>query len=135
MTEKKQHPHALLWRAIADGSADDMECHHVGWIPGDWRPTEDHLRGIRNFPRLFEIRRKQKTIRIGAMEVPEPMRVAPDDGAEYWVATPLGACVYNNFWHGSPADKRWLKHGACHVAKEAAEAHRRALILVSGGTP
>ena len=36
---------------------------------------------------------------------------------------------------GGSIDGRWLAAGLCHTTKEAAELHRKALILVSGGTP
>lgn len=69
------------------------------------------------------------------MDVPEPMRVAPPMDTHYWVVDIFAVALSRLSWAGNPADARWLKFGMCHLTKEAAEQHHKALILVSGGTP
>lgn len=137
MTEKKQHPHAEFLRAIADGEPlDAFEIHENSWPSFhfvDFQPI--HLGTMYIGRDKWQVRRKQNTIRIGDMDVPEPMRVAPAKGTEYWLVSPTGREIWRYFWSGDSADHQWLESGLCHATKEAAEAHRRALILVSGGTP
>lgn len=129
-----EHKHAGFLRAIADGEPmENWEYHSKNcteWVrvyPGD----------VSKFiadPDIFFIRRKPRTIRIGDMDVPEPMRIAPAIGSLYWlVSAASGSTCFT--WLDSALDKCWLSFGVIHTTEEAAEQHRRALILVSGGTP
>lgn len=137
MTEQKQHPHAEFLRALADGeSIDGWECRHKTWTSFDFFGAQSpRIGAVHNDPDNWQVRRKRKMIRIGTVDVPEPMRVAPPVGAEYWLASSATAEAVNQIWQDYALDVRRLKQGVCHLTKEAAEAHRRALILVSGGTP
>lgn len=81
-----------------------------------------------------QYRRKPKTIRIGDMEVPEPMKTAPEYGTVYWFPSfPYSETADNFAWSGDDVDNRMLQRGLCHATQEAAEAHAKALIKVSGG--
>ncbi len=135
MTENKQHPHAEFLRALADGEpldafeamsrSSDDECRSVaGWIAQ-----------ISLYPDRWQVRRKPRKIKIGDMEIDPPMRVAPPAGTKYWKVVPTNHAADEIDWRGDALDRIWLDSGMCHATKEAAEAHRRALILVSGGTP
>ena len=81
------------------------------------------------------LRLRPRTINIGGVEVPEPMRMRPPVGVGYWLVS------LNNKngspepaeWEETPVEYCWLRRGLCHRTREAAEKHIRALILASGG--
>lgn len=80
-------------------------------------------------------RRKPSVITIGTMEVPEPMRRAPELGDRYWTADPTiseyaGSCL----WAGNTADRLWFERRLVHDNEESAILHSKALILASGGS-
>ena len=135
MTDKKEHPHAWVLRAIADGEPlENFELKTHKWSDDEWRNASNGLTVLLLVPGEWQARRKPSTIRIGDIDVPEPMREAPPIGTEYWV-TSTDDGVFETTWEGGSIDGRWLAAGLCHTTKEAAELHRKALILVSGGTP
>ena len=81
-----------------------------------------------------EYRRKPTTITIGGEEVPEPEREPLDVGELYWVAsTRQGGLAYYSRWYCDDTDMSRLRFGLVHRTKEAAVAHIKALIKVSGG--
>lgn len=83
----------------------------------------------------FEYRIRPCTIRIGDIDVPEPVREALKDGTQYFTAAIDLDDFYNVYtWYSDLADAGMLKAGIVHLTKEAAIAHAKALILVSGGT-
>ena len=119
---------------IAVANGDDLgeweySLEHLNrWISAKY---SEHAAGDNR----FKFRRKQKTITINGIEVPEPLRVAPKDGEAYWVAGASYNCAQQREWDSDPIDKRLLAYGVIHSTKEAAEQHRRALILACGGDP
>jgi len=134
-TEMTKHKHAEFFCAIAEG--DDMsqwECHKKDWSHG-WSEALSWAGSIAKMPNVFEVRRKPKTIRIGGMEVPEPMRVAPAYGARYWVADPTERIATTYLWANDSADNGFVSRGVAHATEDGARLHREALIKVSGGTP
>lgn len=137
MTEQKEHTHAEVLRALADGEPmDAFEVHDKAWPSFHFVSCHPmHLGALYIGRDKWQVRRKPRTIRIGDMDVPEPMRVAPKDGTTYWLADPTASELTSVSWDSDTSDRYWLKSGLCHLTQEAAEAHRRALILVSGGTP
>lgn len=75
-----------------------------------------------------------RTIRIGGIDVPEPVREALKVGTEYFIADISGSDLYGRTtWRDDIIDVRWLKAGLVHLTREAAIEHAKALILVSGG--
>lgn len=129
------HPHSEFLHALADGRGDEFEVHHESWHPSEWRTKTDFVWVICEYPDDWTVRRKARIISIGDIDVPEPMRVAPPMDTHYWVVDIFAVALSRLSWAGNPADARWLKFGMCHLTKEAAEQHHKALILVSGGTP
>ena len=101
---QSRHPHCAAWQDV-----DKPE-----WFEGQ------------------EYRFKPRTIRIGDMEVPEPMRVAPAHGEFYWavdlIATDL--CMEMS-WSSAITENRWVSNGTCHATKEAAIQHAKALIALT----
>lgn len=85
----------------------------------------------------FTYRIKPRTIKIGDMEVPEPIKDASDmsNGSEYYF--PLVNCedLCDDYcWDGDHTDLRLLKRGLIHKTKEAAVIHAKALVKISGGS-
>lgn len=101
---------------------------------GLWVPA------LPNWDQNIEYRFKPKTIKVGEHEFPEPMRVAPIACTEYWtveirsggaVVEGTVAKVANYFWYGDAQDVACLRAGICHLTKEAAEQHAKALIALT----
>ena len=79
------------------------------------------------------VRIKPKTIMIGDVEVPEPMRVAPEKDTPYWYVE-LGAETFTKFsWDGLTSEVRWLKRGMLQATKQGAEDMLAALVKLLGG--
>lgn len=77
----------------------------------------------------------ERTIRIGDVEVPEPVRHVLKNGEYYWVANADAREVTQYKWYSDTADFLFLRRGLIHRTKEAAKSHADALIKISGGTP
>ena len=74
-------------------------------------------------------RRKPRTIRIGAFDVPEPLRVAPAVGTLYFVADPSDLQLTHSFsWANTGDAALWLARGLAHLSPEAARMHAEALL-------
>lgn len=85
---------------------------------------------------FFEYRIRPRTIRIGDIDVPEPVRDmrAMHLGQTYWVFDRLEDSFVTDYeWENDKYDIAMLSAGLVHLTKEAAIAHAKALILVSGG--
>ena len=82
----------------------------------------------------FRIKPKTRSITVDGVkyEWPEPMRVAPLCDTTVYFTNPL--VVITDTWLGVQRDHKRLELRLCHATKEGAEAHRRALVAVSGGT-
>lgn len=129
------HPHNEFLHALADGRGDEFECHNEVWGDGAWRPGTAFAGAICSYPDEWTVRRKPKTIRIGEMEVPEPMRVAPPDGTIFWLVETNADVSYPRPWSCGRAQERWLAYGLCQATEKGAIDQRRAMILSVGGTP
>lgn len=79
----------------------------------------------------FQYRRKPATITINGIEVPEPMREAPDMGSLYWLVTNLSDDPVELPWLDDMDDRKWLAAGLIHATQEAAEANRQALLSLT----
>lgn len=136
MTEKKEHPHAWFLRAIADGEPlESFEVHGVGWDSGRWDGAYSNIDHVMYSPASWQIRRKPRTIRIGEIDVPEPMKEAPAKGDLLFMVDLPSRTSIRFLWVDAPFQFDRIAARICHTTKEAAEIHRKALILVSGGTP
>ena len=82
----------------------------------------------------FRIKPKMRSVTVDGVkyEWPEPVLVAPEYGVvvHYTHTT----AVSSERWTCNDFDKSRLRLQMCHATKEGAEAHRRALVAVSGGT-
>ena len=103
----------------------EYKCTHgIGWIACHAEPDWT--------AQMYRIR--PRTIRIGEIDVPEPVRECPPLGVKYYYPTINYSQTYDAFtWQGDGFDKRLLERGLIHLTREAAEQHAKALIIVSGG--
>lgn len=104
---------------------------HPAWVPISGVTTINQLNQLKN----NRFRQVTPTINIGGHSVPKPLTAPPEDGTEIYIVTILNELFYFYFqWDGeSCAHQRWLKLGMVHSTKEAAIAHAKALIAISGG--
>jgi hypothetical protein len=79
------------------------------------------------------IRLKPRTI-IREITHPEPLREAPEPGAELYRAAPDISSRYALIlWRGLDHQAQWMRDGLVHSTQEAAIAHGKALAGVSDG--
>lgn len=94
----------------------------------EWRKCNTHPEWdvTRNY------RRRIKTIRIGAYDVPEPLKVKPRIKEKYYfVSFRESANVQYYLWSDDDIDNRLLSNGVVHLTREAAELHAKALISLT----
>ena len=127
-----KHKHAELMALYAQ---DAMETdkpwerwQHAPLESDEWETLKKHPSWLA----MSEYRRKPKTIRIGNYDVPEPLRVAPENESYYYAIT-IGDSSDSIMikWRGDPYDLRKLKNGLAHANQEAAELHAEALISLT----
>ncbi len=124
----KQHKHAEVLRAIADGK--EVECY--SYLPEAWvQPILSHVNPFNCQNAKWRI--KPETIKIGNHEFPKPMTEAPEIGSDYYVVNFYYELYYPATWSDDKEDIELLERGACHATKEAAIAHTKALIAISQG--
>ena len=133
----KPHKHAEFLHALADGRGDEFEAHHESWGADAWRIISSDAWRICMSPDDWTVRRKPKTktIRIGDMDVLEPMRVAPAMGTVVWLVCIHTDSPFRYSWSGNATERKWLKLGVCQATEQGAMDQRRAMILLAGGTP
>lgn len=131
---KTPHPYAEVLRAVADG--EDIEFADAKSTPNRWVPISGQaaLNQVAYNTHL-KFRVKPKTIRIGDYDVPEPMRVEPEEDAEFFLpAVLLSRKHILCSWAGHPEQYEHLAAGFCHSTAEAAELHAKALISLTSPT-
>jgi len=71
-------------------------------------------------------------MKINGIEVPEPMRTAPEKGTWYWYPLPNNLNgVGCDLWNNDAFDTERLRRGICHSTEDAARKHFEALIAPS----
>jgi len=86
------------------------------------------------FSPALNYRIKPRTIKIGDMEVPEPLREFPVFGEKYYLPYITGDVLFCDIvWQNMPVQNNAYKRGLIHLTPEAAISHAKALIAVSGG--
>ena len=131
-----KHEYAEILQAIAEDKDVRIELRYGDVSP--WQITKpDYILYVIGQNLGIEIRlvpKTIKTIKIGNMDVPEPMRVAPAVGTKYWyVDIEDDELTSSDFWDNAKQDNQLLKLGICHLTEAAAREHAEALIKVSGG--
>ena len=73
-----------------------------------------------------------QTIRIGSVDVPAPLRIAPNSGEQYWcvdLASEFKAFV--EVWTDDPIEIEWLDKGILHKTSEDTIMHANAILELS----
>ena len=127
--EKKEHPHAQVLRWVADGEKvqgryGSETCWHAFEADDVLGKIGDGSAG------RWQFRIKPTPMcELAGIRFPVPMREAPKDGTEIWVAAPEGA--FRITWYEGPDHRKCLSANLCHAAEEAAKAHSEALRKVN----
>lgn len=80
----------------------------------------------------IEYRRKPRTIMIGGVAVPEPLRTAPPPGTTvYIVDICTSSMVCPHVWAYGHYHGLLIERGVAHLTREAAQQHANALIKFS----
>ena len=79
----------------------------------------------------LKYRIKQRTIRIGEHDVPEPMREAPEVGSVFYVVNTADKQPLEMTWYGEEYDFYILSAGMIHANKRDAAHHMLALRSIS----
>lgn len=131
-----KHKHSEFLHALADGRADEFECRHETCDTDKWCAIADYVWLICEYPDFWTTRRAMpRTIRIGNLDVPEPMRIAPEVGTAVWLVCTHTDLPFRYSWSGNTTEQEWLKAGICQSTEQGAVDQRRAMILAVGGTP
>ena len=129
------HPHKEIIDACTADTSIEIE-EYVSLSEGSHVWIDIALESVIKRPHdTFRIKPKTRSITVDGVlyEWPEPMRVAPEYGTPYWYISAYQNKVYESSWINHEYDKEVLKIGFAQATREGTEAHRRALIAVSGG--
>lgn len=129
-----KHEYADILRAIADDIATPVERSTKGKNKWSRIGTQSVLYTLVTNMNRYDLRLAPKTIRIGDMNVPEPMQVAPAVDTQYWyVDIQIGKLTSSDLWDGYSTDHIRLKRGLCHLNGAACRTHAEAIIKNNGG--
>lgn len=117
------------WHDVIVAMADGLDAQYEH--NGVWYKLTDKGVNPFSYPH-WQWRIKPRTIKIGDMEVPEPMRVAPPEGTAVFVVN-IYSVPTIIVWGRYPQGIKWMEVGMCHLDHDAAIAHGKALIKISGG--
>lgn len=128
------------WRDVIQAMLDGEELEYYleaskSWVDFLYLPSVP-VKELTHQPRN-RCRIKPKTIMIGDMEVPEPVRYVSElEIDEKYFVSLIGSGDFCSFyhWNGDEFDLRMLRRGLIHKTKEAAILHAKALIKISGGS-
>ncbi|SPL72016.1 hypothetical protein [Acinetobacter stercoris] len=83
----------------------------------------------------YEFQIKPRIVKIGDIEVAEPIKEPLSKGQQYFVPSLLTEKLANQLkWKNSAIDKTLLERGLIHLTEQDAINHAQAHIIVSGGT-
>ena len=128
---KTPHKHPEILKAFIEDTSVKIErlIDGLNWC-------NSYIEEVTGYPDgLYRIKPAMRSITLADGTVvswPEPMRVAPAVGSIYWVQDCFSG-VSRIKWNGDGADYVALKAGFCHLTEEAAQQHRKALVLANGG--
>lgn len=77
---------------------------------------------------LIDWKVKPRTININGYEVPEPIRVKPNRGDNFYAVCLSAGTVECFTFNDSMTCNRWFNQGLAHKTREAAELHLKALL-------
>lgn len=121
-TQKKEHPFAEVLRWIANGEEVEVRICGSGWRHIPHSKVLPYICVDAATPENFRL--KRKTIKIGDVEVPEPMRTAPEIGCECYLVDLISGVSPGNIpmfnWTGESCYNSWLQAGLCYTSREDA---------------
>lgn len=122
----KEYAHIL--RALADGKQVQRKNGDGEWVLETPSTTLAQISSFVFEPSRYRI--KPKTININGHEVPEPLRILPEFGADYFrpVLLANGCLAETCRWQLNMGDLIAFNRGMCHGTQDAAEAHALALL-------
>lgn len=128
------------WKEVVEAilAGEELECcleTSKVWIPCQYLPSIPINDLLSQHPNTYRI--KPRTIMVGDIEVPEPVRDVSElgEGQAYYLPNLRRDSLYDVYtWNKDVIDFRLLKHGMIHKTKEAAILHTKALIKISGGS-
>lgn len=126
----KEHKHAEVLRAIADGvPLSEFEFRHIAWKDGEW--SDNSLTALNHFMindahrGNYEFRRKPQYIMVNGFKVPKPL---DKDGVELvWVPSLMSEDL-TAVWKLQSSRELAIERGIAHATKEAAIAHAKAML-------
>ena len=125
------HPQAELLRAIADGLLLERD---TAFGNLEWEVClPDTALALIAQGRDGELRIKPKTILIGGIEVPEPIRNTPELEAPYWLVDLSGEATPSGTWDNLVCERRWLRRGLLQATERGAKEMLDALTKQLGG--
>lgn len=128
----KPHPHANLMRQYAEDAAETDK----PWERWEYCGSDPPWIRLTCHPQWWlwqQYRRRPRTITINGIEVPEPMREAPELNSVYWYPQfGYTNIIGHHKWTGDETDRICLSHGICHSTPEAAALHAKALLSFTG---
>lgn len=128
-----EHKHAWFLRALAYGEPlENFEACYRGRQRFD-RVFAANIGGIVWHPHDWEIRRKPRMIRIGAVEVQAGITEAPERRTWIWIADPAAnGFAFACHWEGDLSDTQRFQRGLIHLTQENAVAMGKALAALTG---
>ena len=130
-----KHPHAEILKAFAEDTNVEIECaekHGGVWCAAN---IETVICEIKGFDFRLKPAMRSITLQDGTLvEWPEPMRVAPGREQLFFVIDPsCNGGIATTYWRDLLWQQQAIKAGFCHLTEEAAQQHRRAIVLANGG--
>lgn len=115
-----------ILQALLDGKTIQAKLVEGNW---EYMPENEVFKSMWNYEFSHHLRIKPNTIKIGDIEVPEPLREAPDTGTGYCVVAIGSSSLYfYQTWDAHPSEYRALDRGLIHLTGEAAVQHAKALL-------
>lgn len=125
-----QHKNAEFILAWAEGkSVQYFDTDYDEWLDVPEKIDSDFWNGSSD-----EYRMEPKMFRVGTiLEFPEPMWIAPKIDSIYYVPdlTDSTEPYYSFYWKDNAMSHSRLASGICHLTKEGAIAHARALLSLT----
>jgi hypothetical protein len=123
-----KHPHPEILQAYALDTSVEIEGSRNG---GMWYTTSiDSV--IYSPEQAFRLRPKERCVTVDGVEhkFPEPLRVSPEMGTEYWVVH--SKMVHSDTWDECDFEYSLLTAGYIQATEAGAKAQRRAIIALNG---
>ena len=127
------HIHAALMLQYAQDAATTDKPWEMWEFHCDEHEKWTVLTGNPEWDYDTRYRRKPRTIRIGEIDIPEPVREPLQHGEKYFVpyisSGDLSCGIFT--WRFDEQDKEMMRNGIIHITEEAALAHAKALIALT----